>query len=174
PRRRDLSRNRILIVDDEPAIRLAVRDFLDARGYDVEEADTCQAAQDVFRAARPDAVVLDYMLSDGNAVELLPKLKALDPTVGLVVLTGHGSIDLAVRAVKEGADHFLTKPVELPALLVILERVIEQQRSRRKEMAGRARPGRPELDPFVGTSRAIEEVRDQARRVAGADSPILL
>src|SRR5207302_1404353 len=127
-----------------------------------------------FRHARPDAAVLDYRLEDGNALDLLPRLKAIDPGAGLVVLTGHGSIDLAVRAVKEGADHFLTKPVELPALHVILERVIEQQRSRRKEMAGRARPGRPELDPFVGTSRAIEEVRDQARRVAGADSPIRL
>jgi DNA-binding NtrC family response regulator len=169
-----LSKNKVLVVDDEPSIRFALRDFLETKGYEVEVAETCQAALDTFRATRPDAVILDYMLSDGNAVELLPRLKAADAGVGLVVLTGHGSIDLAVRAVKEGADHFLTKPVELPALQVILERVIEQQRSRRKEIAGRQRPGRPGSDPFLGTSAAIRALHDQVRRVLNADSPILI
>jgi DNA-binding NtrC family response regulator len=174
PRGTSLPRNKILLVDDEPAIRFALRDFLETKGYDVEQAETCQAAQEVFRATRPDAVILDYILSDGNAVDLLPRLKAIDSGAGLIVLTGHGSIDLAVRAVKEGADHFLTKPVELPALQVILERVIDQQRSRRKEIAGRQRPGRPSIDPFMGTSAAIRGLYDQVRRVLSADSPILL
>jgi DNA-binding NtrC family response regulator len=128
----------------------------------------------MFRTVRPDAVLLDYMLSDGNAMDLLPRLKSADAGAGLVVLTGHGSIDLAVRAVKEGADHFLTKPVELPALQVILERVIDQQRSRRKEIAGRQRPGRAEIDPFMGTSVPVRALHDEVRRILSADSPILI
>jgi DNA-binding NtrC family response regulator len=169
-----VSKNKVLLVDDEPSIRFALRDFLEVKGYEVEEAETCQTALETFRATHPDAVILDYMLSDGNAVDLLPRLKAADAGAGLVVLTGHGSIDLAVRAVKEGADHFLTKPVELPALQVILERVIEQQRSRRKEIAGRQRPGRPGNDPFLGTSAGIRALYDEVRRVVNADSPILI
>jgi DNA-binding NtrC family response regulator len=155
-------------------VRFAIRDFLEGKGYEVDEAGSCQAAQEAFRGSRPDAAILDYMLADGNAVELLPRLKAIDPGVGLIVLTGFGSIDLAVAAVKEGADHFLTKPVELPALQVILERVLDLSRSRRKEMAGRSQKGRDEIDPFVGRSAAMAALRDQARRVLATDSPILI
>jgi DNA-binding NtrC family response regulator len=169
-----VTRNRVLLVDDEAGIRFAVREFLEAKGYEVEEAETCQQGLDVFRSLRPDAVILDYALADGNAVDLLPKLKGVDPNAALIVLTGHGSIDLAVRAVKEGADNFLTKPVELPALQILLERAIDQQRSRRKEMAGRPRHGKPDTDPFLGTSDAIRQLQDQARRVLNADSPVLL
>jgi DNA-binding NtrC family response regulator len=169
-----LKKSRILVVDDEPVILSAVRSFLEGKGYEVEEAQTCEAAQKAFSAIRPDAAVLDYQLADGNAVELLPRLKALAPDVGLVVLTGHGSIDLAVRAIKEGADHFLTKPVELPTLHVILERLLDQQRSRRKEIAGRSQGGRPESDPFAGSSAAIRALHEEARRVLGSDSTILI
>ena len=169
-----MAKNKILLVDDERPIRSAVRRFLEAKGYEVEEAETCQAATEVFRMARPDAAILDYRLADGNAVDLLPRLKAIDPSAVFIVLTGYGSIDLAVQAVKEGADHFLTKPVELPALQVILERVIEQQRSRRKEIAVRSCQVRGEADPFAGASPAIRQLHDQARRVLGSDSAILI
>jgi DNA-binding NtrC family response regulator len=62
------------------------------------------------------------MLPDGTALDLLPRLKEIDSDIPLLVLTAHGSIDLAVRAIKEGAEQFLTKPLELPALAVILTR----------------------------------------------------
>jgi DNA-binding NtrC family response regulator len=68
----------------------------------------------------------------------------------------------------------LTKPVELPALLVILERLLEAGRLARRQLAGRARPGRGPLDPFLGTSPAIRALADEARRVAGAESPVLI
>src|SRR5262245_10073913 len=94
-------RYRVLLVDDEPGIRFGIRSYLQAKGYDVEEADTCQAAEASFRAARPDAAILDYLLPDGNTLELLPRLKAIDAAVPLLFLTAHGSIDLAVRAIKD-------------------------------------------------------------------------
>jgi DNA-binding NtrC family response regulator len=169
-----LTKNKILLVDDERTVRFALRRFLEAKGYEIEEAETCQAAQDVFRTSRPDAAILDYRLNDGNAVDLLPKLKAIEPHAGLIVLTGYGSIDLAVQAVKEGADHFLTKPVELPALQVILDRVIEHQRARRKDVALRTRQGRDEIDPFAGESPAVRQLRDEARRVLSSESAILI
>jgi DNA-binding NtrC family response regulator len=165
---------RILVVDDEPSIRFALRDFLEAKGWLVEEAESCRAAQDAFRSFRLDAAVVDYSLPDGNALDILPRLKAIDAGVPLVILTGQGTIDLAVRAIKEGADHFLTKPVELPTLLVILERLIENQRNRQRQLAGQARQSRQALDPFLGESPAIRRLADEARRLIASDSPILI
>ena len=166
---------KILVVDDEGSIRFALRDFLDTGGYDVVEAESLAQAEQVFRESRPDVSVLDYGLPDGNALQLLPRLRALDPTAPVIVLTGQGTIDLAVRAIQEGADHFLVKPVELPTLLVILERLIEQQRANRRRLAGEAHPGRTgTVDPFLGSGAAMARLAEHARRVAEADSPVLI
>src|SRR5680860_149544 len=169
-----MAKSKILIVDDEASIRFALRDFLEAHRFDVCEAtDGCQA-QSEFRAARPDAVIVDYRLPDMNALELLPRLKGIDPSVPLVVLTGHGSIDLAVRAIKEGAEQFLTKPIELPALRVVLERLLENRRNRQKQLAGQTRQARDAVDPFMGQSPLIHELREPALKVAPPQRPILL
>jgi DNA-binding NtrC family response regulator len=165
---------RILVADDEDGIRFALRDFLEHGGFEVVEADDCAGAEEAFRERRPDAAVLDYGLPDGNALDLLPRLRAIAPSAPVVILTGQGTIDLAVRAIKEGADHFLVKPVELPALLVILERLLEQQRVSRRQIAGESRAARSEVDPFLGTSPVIRALAEQARKVAAADSPVLL
>jgi len=165
---------RILIVDDEPGIRFGVRDFLESEGLEVEEAETVAAAEKAVREAHPDAVVLDHMLPDGTALDLLPRIREIDASVPVVVLTGHASIDLAVRAVKEGADQFLAKPVELPALLVMLQRLLESQREKRRQVAGRARQAREAVDPFTGTSAPIRALAEQARRVVATSSPVLI
>jgi DNA-binding NtrC family response regulator len=164
----------VLIVDDEPGVRFGLRDALEAKGYQVDEAATCQAAEALFRSRRPDVAILDYSLPDGTALDLLPRLRALDVSVPLVVLTAHGSIDLAVRAVKEGAEQFLTKPVELPALLVILNRLLEAQRSRQRQIAGGRRDARGRVDPFALPSAAMKALADDAERVALSDSPVLI
>lgn len=103
---------RILIVDDEDSIRFGVRTFMESRGYRVFEADSCQAAREAFERAAPDVAVIDYRLDDGTAIDLLREFRQSDPDVPLVVLTAYGSIDLAVEAVKEGAQQFLIKPIE--------------------------------------------------------------
>ena len=160
---------KILIVDDEQDL-----DFLEREGLDVEEADSCAAAEKAVREFHPDAMVLDHMLPDGTALELLPRIREIDTTLPVVVLTGHATIDLAVRAVKEGADQFLAKPVELPALLVMLRRLLESQREKRRQAAGRARQAREAVDPFTGTSAAIRRLAEDARKVAASSSPILI
>src|SRR5688572_19120524 len=169
-----MTRNKILVVDDEAGIRFGIRDFLESSGYDVEEAESCQAAVEIFQTARPDIAIIDYLLADGNALELLPRLKALYPEIPLVILTGHGSIDLAVRAVKEGAEQFLTKPVEMASLLVVLQRLIDDRRTRRRQLAGQVRESRGEFDPFLGDTPAVRRLAEQAERVAAADRPVLI
>ena len=170
-----MARNRILIVDDEAGIRFGIRDFLESRGYEVDEAPSCQAAEQSFRHTRPDVAIVDYMLPDGNALDLMPRLRAIDAGIPLIVLTGNASIDLAVRAIKEGAEHFLTKPVELPALLIILQRLLENQRNRQKQLVSKSRLSRQQgVDPFRGTSQVIRQLAEQAARVQLTDSPILI
>jgi DNA-binding NtrC family response regulator len=169
-----VAKKKVLIIDDEAGVRFGIRDFLEAKGYEVGEAETCETAQDSFRAFQPDAVIVDYRLPDGNALELLPRLREIDPDVPLIVLTGHGSIDLAVRAVKEGAEQFLTKPVELPALAVILKRALENQRNRKQQLARTSRESREVIDPFLGSSPAIRALARQAESVVATDSPILI
>ncbi len=92
-----MAKNRILIVDDEPAVRFGIRDFLELQGYEIEEAESCREARHVFSTSRPDIVIADYVLPDGTALDLLPRLKEIDSEIPLLVLTGHGSIDLAVK-----------------------------------------------------------------------------
>jgi len=169
-----MSRNKILVVDDEASIRFGIGEFLRSHGYEVSDADNCRAAEEAFRANRPDAAIIDYQLPDGDALGLLPRLKDIDPTVPLLVLTGHGSIDVAVRAIKEGAEQFLTKPLELSALLVILQRLLENQRNRQQRLVGRTREARESIDPFSGTSAAIRGLAEQARKVLSTESPILI
>ena len=169
-----MSRSRILIVDDEPNARFGMRTWLEARGFDVDEAGDCASAVTGARTSRPDVAVLDYLLPDGNALTLMTALRDVEPGLPVVILTGHGSIDLAVRAIKEGAEHFLTKPVEMASLGVILERVIEYRRTRQKQLAGTTVQAREVVDPFLGTSPAIRALRDEATRVAVTESPILI
>jgi len=169
-----MAATRILVVDDEAAIRFGIRDFLEAKGYAVTEAETCQEALAVFRGTRPDVALLDYRLPDGTALDLLPQLLRVDASVPIVVLTGHGSVDLAVRAIKDGAEQFLTKPVELPALHVVLERILENQRNRQRQLASKSRRERDTLDPFVGASAAVQELATVARKIVTSDSPVLI
>jgi len=167
-------KSRILIVDDDAGLRFSIGDFLSTHGYLTEQAANCRQAEDALPVFSPDALLVDYVMPDGNALELMARLRAINSEVPVVILTGHGSIDLAVRAIKEGAEQFLTKPLELPTLLVVLERVLENQRNRQREEAGRSRQARRAMDPFLGSSAAIRALADEAQRVADSDRSVLI
>ena len=167
-------RNRVLLVDDERSIRFAIRSFLEAKGFDVEEADCCQKALASFSKYRPDVCLLDYALPDGNALELLGSLRALDLQAPVIIMTAHASVDLAVRALKEGAENFVTKPVEMPALCVLIKRATESRRAQQKQLAHKSREVRTTLDPFAGGSPAIERLREQCERVVDAEAPVMI
>jgi DNA-binding NtrC family response regulator len=160
-------------VEDDPAVRHGMAAFLRASDLDVDEAETCQKATELFKAGGYDVVVADYSLPDGTSLDLLPQFKRLSEDTPFIILTAHGSIDLAVRAIKEGAEQFLTKPVESKTLLVLIRRLLQQQRLRkRQEVATREQPG--PLDPFQGVSTTIRRLEEQARLMLEWDSPILI
>jgi DNA-binding NtrC family response regulator len=170
-----MKKGRVLLVEDEPGIRQGLRSFLEAKGYDVDEADSGKDAAAAFAARPADAVILDNMLPDGSGIDLVARLKEQAPLLPVVMLTAHGSIELAVRAIKEGADQFLTKPVDLSAVLVILERLLDNRRAERRQVAaGLGQKARQAVDPFVGKSPAMKRLAEEAAAVADSDSTVLI
>ena len=169
-----MARFEVLLVDDEPQLRFTVRHFLEARDYSIQEADSCQAALQACRNSRPDAVLLDYSLPDGDALSLLPSLQQILPDTPVLILTAHAQVDLAVRAMKQGAEYFLTKPLELPTLHVILERALEHQRNRLKVVANESRTSREFLDAFLGQGPEIQQLARLAENALRTQAPILI
>jgi DNA-binding NtrC family response regulator len=169
-----VSKKRVVVGEDDPAIRGALVEFLESLDYEVVEASTCAGIREAFRDSSPDAAVLDYSLPDGTALDILPHLKQSHPSVPLILLTGNGTIQLAVRAIKEGAEQFFTKPVEMSAIAVVLERVLKNQRNQQKQLAGKVRERRESVNPFLGTSAAIREMAEQTERLSGSNFPVLI
>jgi DNA-binding NtrC family response regulator len=168
-----MAKPRILLIEDDSAVRHGIAAFLRASGIDVDEAETLRGAIDAFRESVHEVIVADYSLPDGTSLDMLPHVKRLSEETPFIILTAHGSIDLAVRAIKEGAEQFLTKPVDSKTLLVLVRRLIEQrQLKRRQALAVRVQPGAQ--NPFLGESAQIRELEQQAGRMLEWDSPILI
>jgi DNA-binding NtrC family response regulator len=166
--------SKVLLVDDEPGPRFGVRRFLKSRGFEVDEADDCASARVKLREFMPDVTILDFRLPDGTALDLIPFVRA-NSASSIIVLTAYATIDTAVEAVKMGAEQFLTKPVELQTLVVVIERLLENQRNRRAAVAGTKRGElRDRIDPFYGTAAGIRELRDKTEAVLRTDSPVLI
>jgi DNA-binding NtrC family response regulator len=166
--------SRLLIVDDEDFPRESLAVFMRHAGYEAVEARSVEECVNQFESAPPDVAILDYFLRDGTALQLIPRLKQIDPDVPIFILTGQATIDLAVRSIQDGADQFLTKPIELGALAGLVAKAIEKDRGRRSQVAQRAARARYRRDPFIGTSPSIRRLAEEALKIAASDLPILV
>ena len=169
-----MAANRILVVDDDPVIRFATSNFLGSKGMEVYEAENASRAREQFDSTSPDAAILDFTLPDGDGLELLEHFKTIDEDLPVIVLTGQGSIELAVRAIKQGAEQFLIKPIELPALYTLLVRAMDCKRHRQQTFINQSKARRQQFDPFIGESRDIRNLRHVAMRLVTTASPILI
>jgi DNA-binding NtrC family response regulator len=170
-------RKRVLIVDDDDVIRAGLMRSLEARGFETEQAAGWGCLKERVHAFQPDAIVMDHLLGDGEGVHLLAQLRALAPTVPIVILTGHGSINLAVLAMRSGASHFLTKPVDPSELAVVLQSVISPVNRPQRTRSGAQQKvvlSKRGLDPFLGVSDEIKRLRQQAESVRDKDRPVLI
>jgi DNA-binding NtrC family response regulator len=167
-------RRKILLLEDDPDLRYAYAAHLASNGFLIVESETVSAALKSFEAASPDVAILDFRLADGTALDLLPKIKELEPSVPVIVLTGFGSMELGVSLIKAGAEQCLAKPIEPSALLLIVHRVLENSRNQQKQLASTARRRRVVLNPFLGESSTIKRLAETASKVARGHSPVLL
>lgn len=167
-------RETILIVEDDVLVREVLATGLSRSGFDVRCSATAADARMQFQTDQPTVVLSDYLLPDGTAFDLLKWLQENDLRIPLIVMTGHASIDLAVQAVKCGADQFIPKPIDLAYLTTVVRRTIDSRQSQLKDAASKIERARYERNPFLGTSPAVRELRDAATRIRDANSPVLI
>ena len=164
----------VLVVEDD-AMTLGLLDVgLRAQGFEVIKADSLSNSYLAIQKSPPSIILADYELGDCTAFDLLAWLKARDISIPLIVITAHSSIDLAVEAVKNGAESLIPKPVDLGYLTAELRHTLERIRNLRKDLAHKLDRSRYERDPFLGKSPAIQELERASKRVANANSSVLI
>ena len=156
----------ILIVDDERDICTLIAGILEDEGHTARRAHNSTEAIDAVRQRRPALVILDVWLqgSELDGLQLLEVIRREDPPIPVVMISGHGTIDTAVSAIKTGAYDFIEKPFKADRLLLVVDRAIEADRLRRENAS--LAPARRRRGGFVGSSGAAASVRspDRARR----------
>lgn len=163
----------ILIVDDEETFLKNTAKFLARAGHSVDMASSLKEGMALAQAHPPDAIVLDYRLPDGTGLELIQRVRATDAQVPIVLITGHGTIELAVEAMKAGATDLLTKPVSLRDLSVRLETLLQTQRDSGRLQYLEARERSPEYT-ILGTHASIEAMQQRITRIAQVDGDGIL
>jgi len=168
---------RLLIVDDEPSARSGLERLLRQDGYEVDVADGGEAAIAIASERPPDVVLTDLKMPNMDGVELLQRLRQQDPDLPVIVITASGDVASAVRAMRVGAEDYLTKPVDFDALTVAIERALERRELRaeadelRRQLREREGDG---LGGLIGASPAMQKVYRTARQVAGARATVLI
>lgn len=164
----------ILIVDDEEDIRELVAGVLEDEGFETRTAANSDAAIEALDTRRPSLVLLDVWLQGSrmDGLELLEQIKARDPSIPVLMISGHGNIDTAVAAIRKGAADFIEKPFEADKLIHLVSRATETERLRRENQSLRARIGQD--DELTGNSSAINGVRATIKKVAGTGSRVLI
>ena len=169
----------VLVVDDEKSFRVILESALGAEGYAVRTAADVRSGREAWRKSAADLVILDRNLPDGDGVDLLEELRAEADARNLgttfLVVTAYADVDNAVLALKHGADDYVTKPVQLPDLLVKLRKGLERRALERQVQA--LRRGTPEVTSILRRSKspAMNRVIEMAERVAESpDTPVLV
>ena len=164
----------ILVVDDEQDIRELVAGVLEDEGYDTRLAANSDDTLEAIASRRPSLVLLDVWLHGSRlgGLELLDEIKRRDPTLPVLVISGHGNLDTAVAAIRRGAADFIEKPFEAERLLLMVARATETERLKREVASLRASAGR-DVD-LTGSSGAINGVRATLKRVAATGSRVLI
>ncbi|ATU73563.1 sigma-54-dependent Fis family transcriptional regulator [Komagataeibacter rhaeticus] len=164
----------ILIVDDEPDIRLLIEGILADEGYETRLAADSDSAIAAFRERRPSLVVLDVWLQGSrlDGLGILNVLHKEEPSIPVIMISGHGTIETAVAALQHGAYDFIEKPFQADRLLVVVRRALEASRLARENAELRLLAGSGTV--LEGKSAAIVAVRNQIDRVAPTGSRVLI
>ena len=162
----------ILIVDDEKNIRVSLARSLSIEGYRCEDADSVAGALARFEPSTHDLVMLDVQLPDGSGLDVLAELKRRAPDTAVVVMSGHGTIEMAKEAIRPGAHDFIEKPLSIDKILITLHNALEFTSQRRELETLRARVrGGGEL---VGRSRVMAELRERIALAAPSRGRVLI
>jgi two-component system nitrogen regulation response regulator NtrX len=164
----------ILIVDDERDIRELISDILEDEGFTTHLAGTSDECMTALQGALPKLMILDIWLKDSemDGIDILKKVKRDTPEIPVVIISGHGNIEIAVAAIKQGAYDFIEKPFNIDQLLVVIRRAMETSRLRRENSELRRQDvGTGDL---VGSSAPFKLLKTQLEKVAKTNSRVML
>jgi two-component system, NtrC family, nitrogen regulation response regulator NtrX len=164
----------ILVVDDERDIRTLIGDILEDEGHGVRLAwDSDSTFSEINRAA-PDLIILDIWLKDSrlDGIDILKRVKRDNPAIPIVIISGHGNIEIAVAAIKQGAYDFIEKPFNIDQLMVVMGRALETSRLRQENAALKGREGASHA--MIGASPTFRQMKGQLDKVARTNSRVML
>ena len=167
-----MQKKTILVVDDEPDIRLLLQEILEDEGYAVHVAENAEAARRARLEHKPDLIMLDIWMPDEDGISLLKDWVKDDGLCPVIMMSGHATVETAVEATRLGAYDFLEKPLSMAKLLVTVERALETAQLRRENLGLRRRMEIP-VEP-IGKSLVMEKLRDQVKRLAQHEARVLL
>jgi two-component system, NtrC family, nitrogen regulation response regulator NtrX len=163
---------KILVVDDEKAIRRSIREVLEFEKHQVEEAEDGQTALNMALKNHYDVVLSDIKMPRLDGVELLNKLLSHGASGAVIMMSGHGTIETAVDAVKKGAYDYLAKPIDLNRLLVSIRNALEKTELVTEAKALKRKAGKG--SEMIGVSPALQTVRDMVEKVAPTEARVLI
>jgi two-component system response regulator HydG len=164
----------ILVVEDDTESRAAMLKVLESVGYKTMEADNGQGALDAVLEGHVDILVTDLRLPVMDGVELLKRAKAADQEIEVIMITGHGTVEVAVEAIKEGAYDFITKPVKKAQLLRAIEKASEKQYLQRENKELRAQLNQNGSKRFVYASPEMRNIARMVEQVAASSATVLI
>ena len=162
----------ILIVDDERSVRETIRDVLEDEGYKVIEAASGEEALNVFSRNTVDLVLLDIWLPNMNGVTVLQEMKSIRSLVPIIMISGHGTIETAVKSIKVGAYDFVEKPLNLDELMIKIDRALREYLLRLENLSLKAKLDKERV--LIGKSRFVKELQKQIELVAPTDAWVLI
>ena len=167
---------RILVVDDESSLRTGLFRLFDRQGYQVLTANCIREAEMLASGEQGlDLAIVDLRLPDGDGIDLMQSLKKSHPSLQVIILTGHGTIETAVRSTQMGAFHFLTKPFSLEELQSLAQRALNVTKLEQENKSLRNALSRKyHFENIVGQSEEIRRVLNLVARVADSDSTVLV
>ena len=167
--------NKILIIDDEPTIRMLLSRILELEGYEVLKAKDRATALYTLKNNEVQVVLCDVFLPDGNGVDMVEELQQLVPAAKIILLTAHGNIPDGVQAIKNGAFDYIVKGDDNRKIIPIVSRAMDAIASEKKKKKPDATTAKSHtFDTIVGKSTAISEVIRQAKKVAATDVTVLI
>ncbi|HDY71901.1 MAG TPA: sigma-54-dependent Fis family transcriptional regulator, partial [Nitrospirae bacterium] len=164
--------NTVLVVDDEKGIRESLGDILEDEGYEVITAESGHEALKLVKVESPDLVFLDIWLPDVDGIEVLEEITSGKNSVPVVMISGHGTVDLAVKATKIGAYDFLEKPLSLERVLLTTQRAVERGRLEKRYLS--LIDDISEKWQLVGNSPQLSNLRNQIDMLARSSSRVLI
>jgi two-component system nitrogen regulation response regulator NtrX len=163
----------ILIVDDEQPIRESLSGLFEDEGYLVSTAASGEEAVVRFRKSPADCVFLDIWMPGIDGLETMSRIKQINPDVPIIMMSGHATIDTAVRATKQGAFDFIEKPFSLDKLLILLRNAVDKRRLERENLDLKFE-SKKDCPQFMGNSKAVSSIRKRIDKIKTSDATVLL